>query len=165
MQELENTTSGSRIGKAVKVIAVIAAVYGAFVAVGRVMSKKARELEQQNIGQKVKRYLAFMNGKNIKIGNEPVEEIDIHSYMGGVELDLTNAYITQDMDIKIRSVMSGVNIKVPPMVRVILDGTNIMGGFANLVPNYEAEELPTVFVMAENVMGGIAVQMVPEAEK
>ena len=68
MQELENTTSGSRIGKAVKVIAVIAAVYGAFVAVGRVMSKKARELEQQNIGQKVKRYLAFMNGKNIKIG-------------------------------------------------------------------------------------------------
>ena len=106
-----------------------------------------------------------MNGKNIKIGNEQVEEIDIHSYMGGVELDLTNAYITQDMDIKIRSVMSGVNIKVPPMVRVILDGTNIMGGFANLVPNYEAEELPTVFVMAENVMGGIAVQMVPEAEK
>lgn len=163
--ESEQVKKEGNFGKAVRVISAIATVYGIFVAVGRYMSKKARELEQKNIGEVSKGYLAFMNGKNIKITNEPVEEIYLSSYMGGVELDLTKAYITKDLDIKIRSVMSGVHIKVPPMVRVILDGNNIMGGFANLVPGYETEELPTIFIMAENIMGGIAVQMVPEAEK
>lgn len=167
MEELQNiTTKKSGFKTAVKVIAVIAAVYSAFVALGRYMAKKSSELDEQNIGQKVKKYLAFMNGRNIKIGNEQIEEIGIRSYMGGVELDLTEAYITQDMDIKIHSVMSGVNIKVPPMVRVIVnDSVNVMGGVANLVPKYEAEELPTIFVSAENLMGGIAVQMVPEKEQ
>lgn len=165
MQELDNVSSKSRFGKAVKVCVGIAAVWAAFMAVGRCMSRKAKELEQKNIGQKIKNYLICMNGKNIKIGNEPLEEINIKTYMGGAELDLTEACITSDVDIKIHSLMSGVNIKVPPMVRVRLDGTNIMGGFANLVPNYEAEELPTIFVYADNVMGGIAVQMVPNVEK
>lgn len=167
MEELQNIVKQkSGLKTAVKVIAVIAAVYGAFVALGRYMAKKSSELDQQNIGQKVKKYLAFMNGRNIKIGNEQIEEISIRSYMGGVELDLTEAYITQDIDIKINSVMSGVNIKVPPMVRVNMsDSINIMGGFANLVPNYETEELPTIFVSVENLMGGIAVQMVPEKEQ
>lgn len=166
MDELQNTTQKSRFCAAVKVVAVIAAVYGAFIAIGRYMAKKSSELDAQNVGQKVKKYLAFMNGRNIKVGNEEIEEIDIRSYMGGVELDLTEAYITQDMDIKIHSVMSGVNIKVPPMVRVnVSDSVNVMGGVANLVPNYETEELPTIFVSVENLMGGIAVQMVPEKEQ
>ena len=167
MEELQNTmTQRSRFGTAVKVIAMIAAVYGAFVAIGRYMAKKSSELDEQNIGQKVKKYLAFMNGRNIKIGNEQIEEVNIRSYMGGVELDLTEAYITQDMDIKIHSVMSGVNIKVPPMVRVnVSDSVNVMGGIANLVPKYENEELPTIFVSVENLMGGIAVQMIPEKEQ
>lgn len=167
MEELQNTVKqkGS-LKTAVKVIAVLAAAYGVFVALGRYMAKKSRELDEQNIGQRVKKYLAFMNGRNIKIGNEQIEEINIRSYMGGVELDLTEAYITQDIDIKIHSVMSGINIKVPPMVRVNMsDSINIMGGFANLVPNYETEELPTIFVSIENLMGGIAVQMVPEKEQ
>lgn len=167
MEELQNTmTQRSRFGAAVKVIAAIAAVYSAFVTVGRYMAKKSSELDEQNIGQKVKKYLAFMNGRNIKIGNEQIEEVNIRSYMGGVELDLTEAYITQDMDIKIHSVMSGVNIKVPPMVRVnVSDSVNVMGGIANLVPKYENEELPTIFVSVENLMGGIAVQMIPEKEQ
>ena len=52
-----------------------------FVAIGRYVAKKSSELDEQNIGQKVKKYLAFMNGRNIKIGNEQIEEISIRSSM------------------------------------------------------------------------------------
>ena len=147
-----------------KGMAFVTALCSLAVAVGRWMSKRSRELEKANVGQKNKKYLAFMNGKLIKIGKEDVEEIDIKTFAGGVTLDLTRAEITKDMDVKIQGVMSGVFIKVPPMVRVVLDGANIMSGFANMVPNYERKDLPTVFVYAESVMGGIAVQMVPENE-
>lgn len=162
MQEMVQQKKGSRLGKGIKVLACIAAVYGAFVAFARYMADKDKEMEKGNYGSTEKKYLSFMNGKNIKISREPVEDIQIRAVMGGVELNLTEAYITKDMDITIKAVMSGVHIIVPPMVRVILDGTNAMGGFANMVPGYEDEDLPTIFVTADSVMGGIAIEMKKE---
>ncbi len=158
---METTKKTSALAAGLKIAAVCAAIYGTMIAVGRYMAKKARELELANAGKKEKNYLAVMNGKMIKPGKEPVEKISIRTCMGGVNLDLTEAELAKETDVDIKSVMSGVNIKVPPMVRVILDGTNIMGGFANLVPEYEVEDLPTVYVYAESLMGGVSVQMVP----
>lgn len=160
---MQEGSKGSTFGTVVKTVVVIGAIHAGLVALGRYMSNKAKELEQDNEGRKSKKYMSFMNGKDIRISREEVEEISIRSMMGGVNLDLTEAYIAEDMEIKIQSVMSGVSIKVPPMVRVRLEGTNIMGGFANMVPNYEKEELPTIRIEADSVMGGIAVEMVPEA--
>ncbi|MBE5952184.1 MAG: hypothetical protein E7260_11460 [Lachnospiraceae bacterium] len=148
----------------VKVACVVAAVYAAMVAVGKFVAKRCKELEEKNAGQKNKRYLAVMNGHVVKI-SEPVEEISIRAYLGGVTLDLTEAELEQDTQINITGLMSGVVIKVPPMVRVELQGTNILSGFANMVPNYETEDLPVITVYAESVMSGIAVQMVPEKEQ
>lgn len=160
---MEETKKGSVFAGLCKAAAVIGLIHAALIALGRYMSMRATEQEKHNEGQKRKRYLTFMNGKDVRISKEEVSEISIRSCMGGVNLDLTDAYITEDMEIKIKCVMSGVSIKVPPMVRVELGGSNVMSGFANLVPNYEAEGLPTIYIYAESIMGGISVQMVPEA--
>lgn len=162
MQELVEEKKTGKFGKVIKVLTIIGVIYGAFVALTRYMSKKSREMEQNNVGQTSKNYLAFMNGRNIKISKEPIEDISISAFMGGVDLNLTEAYITKDMDITIKAAMSGIHITVPPMVRVILDGTNIMSGFANMVPGYESEELPTIFLCADSVMGGVVIEMAKE---
>ncbi len=163
MEKEQKKASG--FSKLMKFIAVIGAIYAACVAIGKFVEKKAQELERKNQGEKEKNYLAFMNGKAIKLGKEEVEEITVKTYLGGVTLDLTEATLAKETEVRINSLMSGVVVKVPPMVRVVLEGTNIMGGFANMVPSYEAESLPVVYVYAESVMGGIAVQMVPDSLK
>ena len=144
-----------------KVIGVTAIMYSAGVAVKTYLSKKAGKLEQENQGQKEKKYLCFMDGKGIKVKEEEVEKIEIDACMGGVTLDLTEAYIARDVELKVKAVMSGIEIKVPPMVHVVLEGTNVMSGFSNMVPIYEKEEIPTISVFAECVMSGISVQMIP----
>lgn len=159
MQEITEKNKTGKLGKTIKVLSIIAMIYGAIIAVTRFMAKKSKEMEQENTDNPIKNYLAFMNGRNAKIIKEAVEEISITAFMGGVDLDLTEAYIAKDMDITIKAAMAGVHITVPPMVRVILDGTNIMSGFANMVPGYESEELPTVFICADCIMGGIVVEM------
>ncbi len=162
---MEETKKKNVFGTLCKVVLAIAAAYGAIYAVGKLVAKKTKELEEKNAGHQKKKYLSVMNGKVIKIGKEPVEEIDIHTYLGGVTLDLTGADFSKEMEVNINSLMSGVIIKVPPMVRVVLDGSNMLSGFANMVPQYETEDLPIVFIYAESLMSGIAVQMVPDVKK
>ena len=153
------------MGNLCKLALVIGGIYAAMLAVGRFVAKKAQELECKNEGMPEKNYLAVMNGQMIKIGREPLEKITLRSYLGGVTFDLTEAEFTEETEIIITGLMSGVVVKVPPMVRVKLEGTNILSGFANMVPEYETEGLPLVHVHAECLMSGIAVQMVPEAKK
>ena len=162
---MEETKKQGVFGTLCKIAFWIAAVYAALTAVGKLVAKKAQELEEKNAGQKKKSYLTVMNGQLVKIGNEEIEEITLRSYLGGVTIDLTEAEFAKETQINITGVISGVAIKVPPMVRVQLTGTNVLSGFANMVPNYEAEDLPVVTVYAQSMMSGIAVQMVPEAKK
>jgi len=158
----EKTTKKSAFGVLCKIIFIVIAVYTALKAFGAFVAKKTKELEAKNAGQKSKKYLAVMNGQVIKISKEPVEEISLRSYLGGVTLDLTDALLEQETEISVHGLMSGVVIKVPPMVRVELEGMNFLSGFANMVPKYETEDLPVVYVYAESLMSGVAVQMVPE---
>ena len=153
------------MGKLCKLAVIIGGIYTAMLAVGRFVAKKTQELECKNEGMPEKNYLAVMNGQMIKIGREPLEKITLRSYLGGVTIDLTEAECKEETEVFITGLMSGVVIKVPPMVRVKLEGTNILSGFANMVPEYETEGLPMIRVYAESMMSGIAVQMVPEVKK
>ena len=160
---MEQTKKDGLFVRLLKVICVLAAVYAGMVAIGKWISKKCRELDEKNAGEKRKKYLAVMNGRVIKL-SEPLEEVSVRAYLGGVTLDLTEAELEKETEINITGLMSGVEIKVPPMVRVELDGANILSGFANMVPNYESEDIPVIYVYAECVMSGVAVQMVPEGK-
>ena len=161
---MEQTKKKGFFSGVLKIVCIVGAVYAAMVAIGKFVAKRCKELEERNAGQKNKKYLAVMNGHVVKI-SEPVEEISVRAYLGGVTLDLTEAELEEETQINITGVMSGVVIKVPPMVRVKLEGTNILSGFANMVPNYETENLPAVTVYAESVMSGIVAQMEPEKKR
>lgn len=145
-----------------KIVAGVVAVCSATVVVWSYMSKKSKELETKNEGQKVKKYQILMDGKEEKICQEEIEDIEATCTMGGFDLDLTQSYIVKDVKIKVKCYMGGVRIFVPPMVHVVLvDDVTIMGGTANLVPTYEKEELPTIYISVKNIMGGVSVQMQP----
>ena len=58
--------------------------------------------------------------------------------------------------------MARVVVKVPPMMRVEVDDTDVLSGFMNMVPNYENEELPVLHIKVQSLLSGVKVEMKAE---
>lgn len=76
---------------------------------------------------------------------------------GSVEIDLTGARITDTADVEAVALFGGVEVKVPPGWRVLMDGPAIFGGNENKVPPSFAEDAPTLRVRATAIFGGVEV--------
>lgn len=148
--------------KITKTVTTIAAAYGVVQMIATLMMREGKRLERNNKGKKDKRYLSFMNGSSQKLKDEQVKSIDVTSIMGGMELDLTGAELAPETKIHARCLMSGLVIKVPPMVEVRDDARSIMSGVANMVPQYHKEGLPVIRVNVECVMSGVSIKVVCE---
>ncbi|MCH5272245.1 MAG: hypothetical protein J1E35_01100 [Lachnospiraceae bacterium] len=154
----------SLFGRLFHLVMFAVAVYGAVTAVAKVMLRLSNRLEEDNEGNEKKRYLNFMNGRNIRFSNEKVSNVEINAIAGGVELDLTEAELAPETTVFVRAFMSGIVVKVPPMVRVEVETADVLSGFLNMVPNYESENLPVVYLTTQSIMSGIRVEMEPEEE-
>lgn len=152
----------SLLGKLFRLVMFAVAVYGAVTALAKVMVRLANRLEEDNEGNEKKRYLNFMNGRNIRFDGEKVLNVEVNAIASGVEIDLTEAEISEDTEVCVRALMSGVVVKVPPMVRVEVEDTDVLSGFMNLVPNYENENLPVLHVTVQSLLSGVKVEMKAE---
>lgn len=152
----------SLLGRLFRLAMFVVAVYGALTAIAKVMVRLANRLEEDNDGSESKRYLNFMNGRNIRFSGETVSDVEVNAVAAGVELDLTEATLSEETEVCVRAMMSGVVVKVPPMVRVEVDDTDVLSGFMNLVPNYENEELPVVRIKVQSLLSGVKVEMKAE---
>lgn len=143
-------------------LAVFAAtVYGAVTAAKKAMGRLANRLEAGNEGNEKKRYLSFLNGRTVALEG-PVSDIEVSAVASGVEVDLTGAELSEYTEVCVRAVMSGVVVKVPPMVRVEAEDVDVLSGFMNLVPNYEEEDLPVIHVKVQSLLSGVKVEMLTE---
>lgn len=152
----------SFLGKLFRLAMFAVAVYGTVTAFVKVMHRLVNRLEEDNDGNEKKRYLNFMNGRNIRFNGEAVSEIEVNAVAAGVELDLTEAELSEDTEVYVRAFLSGVVVKVPPMVRVKADDTDVLSGFMNLVPNYESEDLPVLRVKVQSLLSGVKVELKAE---
>jgi len=152
----------SLLGRLFRLTMFAVAVYGAVTALAKVMVRLANRLEEDNDENESKRYLNFMNGRNIRFSGEAVSDVEVNAVAAGVELDLTEAQLSEETEVCVRAMMSGVVVKVPPMVRVEADDTDVLSGFMNLVPNYENDELPVVRIKVSSLLSGVRVEMKAE---
>lgn len=83
------------------------------------------------------------------------------AFMGGVEIDLTDArFEDAETTIQAFAVMGGVEIFVPEDITVLVNGTALMGGFDNLVQD-QTQPRPGVPVVRINGLafwGGVEVK-------
>ena len=79
----------------------------------------------------------------------------VDAEFGGVELDLRNAVIEQDIAMNVSAVFGGVKIWFPPNVRVIVDNSSVLGGVKNNVRENNAYNVPTVRLRCCAIFGGI----------
>lgn len=105
-----------------------------------------------------KTFLALMSGI-VRRGTWTVPaRIRAVACMGGIGLDLREATLTAPVtDIYVFALMGGVEIIVPPDVRLETDGFAIMGGFEDQLkePASRDSDVPLIRVHGLAIMGGV----------
>lgn len=123
----------------------------------------ARPVDQSLIAArpKSKRMVAIMGGVDRKGQWLVPEKIKTWALMGGITLDFREAQLAPGItDIRVRSLMGGVDIIVPPGVMVESDGIAIMGAFEDMhsVPEVVDEHTPRLRISGFAVMGAVDIQ-------
>lgn len=141
----------SLLGCLFRLATVAVAVYGAVTAAKKVMDRLSRRMEEDNEENTQKRYFLGLGTREICLEDEEIAGADLTVVGGCAELDLCDAMLSEETFVKARTLGGKVVIKVPPLVRVELDGKGVICGFSNQVPSYENESLPVVYVNAESL--------------
>lgn len=109
-----------------------------------------------------RRFLALLSGV-VRRGHWVVPaRLRATAVMGGIELDLREASLTAPVtEVRVVAVMGGVQITVPPRVRVESDGSAFLGGFADTIlePTQAPENAPVIRLRGMAVLGGVNVRV------
>ena len=103
---------------------------------------------------------AVFSGRDIRVDNSYFNGADLSALFGGIDMNLKNALIRNNVTIDVKAVFGGIDIIMPAGVRVVVDVTPILGGVENstAAPLGADENTPTVFVRGTCLFGGLEVK-------
>jgi hypothetical protein len=135
---------------------------------GAVMAAPAGGTVATGPGTRAKNFFAFMSGV-VRRGKWTVpSRMRAFAWMGGIGLDLREATLTAPVtDIYVFALMGGIEIIVPPNVRLESDGFAIMGGFEDQLkePASGDPDVPLIRVHGLAIMGGVEARVASSGEK
>lgn len=118
------------------------------------VNEKIKKLNKSGL----KEYSATFGENKIDMSNEVFEGADLTAVFGGVNLNLNNSTIKDEQLINATAVFGGIEIKVPENVNVKVKSTSIFGGVGNKVNNKKDENIPTIYVNAFCMFGGVDIK-------
>lgn len=99
-------------------------------------------------------YNGIFGGINEKIVNEDIEILVINAIFGGVELDLKNLNLKQDLKIEIYSIFGGVDLFLPDDYNIVVSSTSVFGGVENSHNKKEDKDKKSINISTVNIFGG-----------
>lgn len=107
--------------------------------------------------------VAIMGGAERKGSWGPPENLYVVAVMGGTLLDFREAQLGPGVTtVNVLALMGGVEIIVPPGLRVESHGIGIMGGFGHATQRAEAaEDGPVLRITGAAIMGGVEIKERP----
>lgn len=82
----------------------------------------------------------------------------LDAFCGGLRLDLRNAVISEDEEIDIRTFLGGVELLVPNNVNVIVKSHSFIGGVSDETMKCTDQGARTLHITASNFLGGVTVK-------
>lgn len=103
-------------------------------------------------------YRFILGGGEVKNNSRNLQSVTVDAILGGIELDLRDAVISQDIELEITVVLGGVDIWLPNNVGVeIVSGTPVLGAIT-CKPKVVADGAPIVRVKYVTVLGGAEIK-------
>lgn len=122
------------------------------------INKKVRD-EMKKLNKKNDdEYCATFGGQKLDFSNEEFKGCNISAVFGGVECNLKDSIINEDVIINVSAIFGGVDIKVPKDVKVKVTSTPIFGGVSNERKNPKDDKVKTIYVNATCIFGGVEIK-------
>ena len=106
----------------------------------------------------MKEYAGIFGGNKVDMSNEVFDGADLNAVFGGVDLNLVNSKIDGEQVVNATAIFGGITIKVPQNVNVKIKSSAIFGGVDNKVKNINGENIPTIYVNAFCMFGGVDIK-------
>lgn len=103
-------------------------------------------------------YCATFGGQKLDFSNEEFKGCDISAVFGGIECNLKDSIITEDIIINVSAIFGGVDIYVPKDVKVKVTSTPIFGGVSNERKNPKDDKVKTIYINATCIFGGVEIK-------
>ena len=119
----------------------------------KITDKSYKKIEKS---ENLIRLMAIFSGRDEKV-NSLFNGARCSSIFGGIDLDLRNAEIKNDVVIDVFSCFGGIDIIVPNDVNVITEGIPLFGGVETKLENNDKNKL-TIYINYVVIFGGIDIK-------
>ena len=89
---------------------------------------------------------------------EPFHGARLDAFCGGLRLDLREAVITEDEEIDIHTFMGGIELIVPKEINIVVKSRSFIGGVSNHAGMSVKNDAPSLHVIASNFFGGVSIR-------
>lgn len=111
-----------------------------------------------NYSSKGPDYSAIFSAQKIMCAHEPFNGASVNAIFGGVDLNLRDAIITEDVVMDCSAIFGGIDIFVPNNINVKVSSVPIFGGVSNKTNRPLDPSVPTLFINATCMFGGIDIK-------
>jgi len=123
-----------------------------------VLSRKIQDRIKELNKEGLEEYYATFAGQKLDMSNEEFKGCSLNAVFGGIELNLKNAIIKDEKVINTSSIFGGVVITIPEGVNVKVKSTPIFGGVSSRAPIIKGENIPTLYINALCLFGGVEIK-------
>ncbi|MGL5151309.1 MAG: LiaF transmembrane domain-containing protein [Clostridium sp.] len=103
-------------------------------------------------------YFSILSGQDVRNVTDDLMAGEITTILGGIDADFSEAIVRRDITISCCCILGGIDIIAPKGVRVIVKGTQILGGYENKTPTIGDNNAPIVTINCFVLMGGIEIR-------
>ena len=102
-----------------------------------------------------KEYCSTFSGQKVDYSDENFDGCELTAVFGGIECDLRDAIIKEDVVISASSIFGGITIYLPQNVNVKTTSTSIFGGVSDERNRKNKDNKVTIYIEATCVFGGV----------
>lgn len=107
---------------------------------------------------KLPNYFAMFGGSEPNYNNLEFFGCNSFAAFGGVDINLRNAIIKENVIITNFAIFGGVEILLPPGVKVVTSSVPIFGGVSNSYMSLTDDNSPTVYIKSTSIFGGVDIK-------
>ena len=89
---------------------------------------------------------------------EPFHGAKLDAFCGGIRLDLREAVINEDEELDIHTFMGGVELLVPSDINVAVKSRSFIGGVGNDTVKSINENAHCLHIISSNMLGGVSIR-------
>lgn len=112
-----------------------------------------RKVKTKKVRENAKEYVAIFSGVDEMIGKIE-SDFKVTSVFGGVELDMRDVKLEEDLIIDCFTLFGGIDIRLPKDVKVEVNGLPIFGGVENKYRNNDEAKV-TIYINHTTIFGGV----------